>query len=273
MMQKPKLTLPGAIVAIIILSVLAYAEKNSDRWRGGSRFPDEKSRAQEPKEPSGQRPKWQDEARDRAPSGGQRSGTFDYYTLVLSWSPTHCSSPDGADDEMQCARRDGRRYAFVLHGLWPQFNRGYPESCRIDGRPWVPDDVLNGMLDIMPSRGLVIHEFKKHGTCSGLDARGYYDLSRRLFKDIEIPSRFSNPFEAQFVSPDEIVDEFTSINPDLKPEMMAVACGGPGSRLQEVRICFSTEGKPRACGENENQRKLCRSDRVHVPPVRSTGRP
>jgi ribonuclease T2 len=205
-----------------------------------------------------------------APSGSNSPGDFDYYTLVMSWSPTHCASEDGEDDREQCARRDGRRYAFVLHGLWPQHERGYPLNCPTRRKPYVPEPVIEAMGDIMPGRGLVIHEYRAHGTCSGLDPAGYYALSRRLFEKIAIPDRFVNPFETQFVGPDELVDELVEANPGLEPEMIAVTCGGPGNRLRDVRVCFTKEGEFRACGENETEGRVCRAQKMHVPPVRST---
>jgi ribonuclease T2 len=76
----------------------------------------------------------------------------------------------------------------------------------------------------------------------------------------------------QFVTPREVEGEFMRANPWLRPEMIAVTCGGPGNRLRDVRICLTHDGQGRACGQNENQRKLCRADEVHVPPVRSTRR-
>jgi ribonuclease T2 len=198
------------------------------------------------------------------------AGKFDYYTMVMSWSPTHCVTAQEGRDEQQCARQDGLRYGFVLHGLWPQHEKGYPEACPIGRKPFVPQPVINSMLDIMPSGGLVIHEFKLHGTCSGLEPADYYKLSRQLFTRVRIPERFQNPFETQFVAPRELVDEFMRANPWLRPEMIAVNCGGPGNRLRDIRICLTREGAPRACGQNENQRKLCRAEQMHVPPVRST---
>ena len=201
-------------------------------------------------------------------------GDFDYYVLVLSWSPTYCAGLDSADrDPHQCSRRDGRRYAFVLHGLWPQYERGYPEFCRTRRRPYVPQPLIDGMLDIMPSPKLVIHEYRKHGTCSGLDPQSYYDLARRLYRTINIPERYINPFEAQFVSPGDLADEFLSANPHLKPDRIAVSCGGAGNRLREVRICFTRDGQVRGCGHNENPGRLCRADRMYVPPVRSSTAP
>ena len=208
---------------------------------------------------------------DHAASSQNVAGEFDYYALVLSWSPTHCSSPEASGDTLQCERRDGRRYAFILHGLWPQYDRGYPEFCRTQRRPFVPQSLIDSMLDIMPSPRLVIHEYRTHGTCSGLDADGYYALSRKLFASIRIPERYVNPFETQFVSPTTLKREFAAVNSGLTPDMIAVNCvRGPGNRLREVRICFAKDGRPTPCGANENQDRLCRANEMTVPPVRST---
>jgi ribonuclease T2 len=129
------------------------------------------------------------------------------------------------------------------------------------------------MLDIMPSRGLVIHEYRKHGTCSGLDVQGYFQLSRQLFKAIRIPDEFANPFETQYFAPQDVKRAFVAANPSLRPDSIAVACGrGNRARLSEVRICFSKDGKPIACGQNEAERKLCSASEIAVPPVRSTRR-
>jgi len=199
------------------------------------------------------------------------AGQFDYYTMVMSWSPTHCIT-EADRDGAQCDRTDGLRYGFVLHGLWPQYEKGYPEACPTGRRPFVPNPVINRMLDIMPSRGLVIHEFKLHGTCSGLEPEQYYAVARRLFTGVRVPDRFKNPFEVQYMSPREVEAEFMRANPWLRPDMIAVTCGGPGNRLRDVRICLTRDGRGRACGDNEEQGKLCRADQLHIPPVRSTRR-
>ncbi len=215
--------------------------------------------------------RWDESDRDRRPD--HIAGKFDYYALVLSWSPTHCSTPDGEDDDLQCNRRDGKRYAFVLHGLWPQYTRGWPQECRTPRRPFVPEAVIGSMLDIMPSRGLVIHEYRKHGTCSGLDVQGYFTLSRQLFKSIRIPEDYINPFETQFVAPRDLKRAFAAANPGLPEASIAVSCArGDRGRLREVRICFSKDPKPVPCGPNEDERRLCSSAQIAVPPVRSTKR-
>ncbi len=200
---------------------------------------------------------------------GGVQGRFDYYALVLSWSPTFCATAD-RPDEQQCNRRDGRRFSFILHGLWPQFERGYPEFCPTAERPFVSQSTIDRMSDIMPSRNLIIHEYRKHGVCTGLGPEGYYELSRQLYGKVKIPQRFAAPDQNQMVDTSAVIDEFVAANPGMKPDMLAVSCGGPGNRLREVRVCFSPDGQFRACGGNENQRRLCASPRVFVPPVRES---
>ena len=209
----------------------------------------------------------------RAPYASQgharnEAGRFDYYALVLSWSPTHCAGLQRDGYDPQCHSRDGKRYAFVLHGLWPQHERGWPQNCPTQAHPFVPQKVIDGMLDIMPSSRLVIHEYRKHGTCSGLTPEDYFKVSRQLFDKVKVPPRYEHPSQPLTVSPAELVQDFLSANPTLKPESLAVACGGPGNRLREIRICFSREGTYRPCGHNEDARRLCSADKLYLPPVR-----
>ncbi|MDA7946939.1 MAG: ribonuclease T2 [Hyphomicrobiaceae bacterium] len=193
-------------------------------------------------------------------------GQFDYYVLALSWSPTYCAEEGRKRREVQC---NGQRpYAFVLHGLWPQYKKGWPENCDIGHKPWVPRVLIDAMLDIMPSPRLVIQQYRKHGTCSGLTPEAYYDLSRRLHDAIKIPARYLSPNNPIQVSPKEIENDFLKTNRDLTPAMISISCRR-GKRLREVRICFSKEGRLTACGHNEDQAKLCRLDRIVMPPVRS----
>lgn len=201
-------------------------------------------------------------------SDRSQAGVFDYYLLSLSWSPTYCAEGGIERRDLQC-RREGRPYAFVLHGLWPQYERGWPQRCRTQDRGYVPGPVAERMLDIMPSKRLIFNEYRKHGTCSGLGVDGYFDLARRLFEMVNIPRRFIGlSDERMTISPAELVSEFLAVNPRLQPDMLVVLCGGAGNRLKEVRICFDKGGSFRSCGRNENQSKLCSADRMYVPPVR-----
>jgi ribonuclease T2 len=273
-MLKPHLLLTVVVFALVGWLAVHYATQQNSSWPTGSASntstrPNADSNTG--KAQGGNGYSSGDGYRNSYNNGGERNiaGQFDYYALVLSWSPSYCA--ENADrNEQQCNRRDGRRYSFVLHGLWPQYNYGYPSSCRLSRRPFVPDNVIASMLDIMPSRGLVIHEYRTHGTCSGLDPAQYFSTAHRLFNAVTIPQRFRSPPEAQYATPSEIRDAFLQANPNLNADMLAVVCDGKG--LKEVRICFSKDGHTRACGRNENQNKLCSSNRVFIPPTGASAR-
>jgi ribonuclease T2 len=190
-------------------------------------------------------------------------GEFDYYTLVLSWSPTYCTLEGRRRRDAQCT--DGHERAFTLHGLWPQYEKGWPQDCRLPHRPYVPESVIREMRDIMPGRGLVIHEYRAHGTCSGLSPEQYFATSRELYDKIAVPPSFRENDQALHLSLANIETDFLEANPWLKPEMIAISCRD--GQLLDIRVCFDRELAPRACGANEDQRKLCKLDKVKVPPA------
>jgi ribonuclease T2 len=200
-------------------------------------------------------------------SEGQ-AGEFDYYALVLNWSPSYCATRgqgQSRQGEPQCS--GDRAYSFILHGLWPQYSRGWPQDCPTRQRPWVSDDLIQQMLDVMPSKRLIIHEYRKHGTCSGLSPADYFRVARQLFDQIKIPPRFQNPESYLTLSPAEVESEFLTANRQLQPDMISIAC--KGRNLGDLRICFGRDLKLQSCGVNETQEKLCSSDKIVMPPVRS----
>ncbi len=194
-------------------------------------------------------------------------GRFDYYLLVLGWSPAYCASEGRGRDDRQCEGQHPR--AFVLHGLWPQYERGWPKDCATSERPWVPSAVIDAMLPMMPGKNLIIHEYRAHGTCSGLDPGQYFNVARALYNRVTIPPRFTDPDQWLKASPDEIERDFVGANAWLKPDMMAVACRG--QELLDVRFCFARDLTPRTCGTNEDEKRLCRHDTLELrPPQAST---
>ena len=195
-------------------------------------------------------------------------GDFAYYVLALSWSPTFCASR-GNRDPLQCNSR--HRYDFVVHGLWPQYRKGWPQFCEAGVarlRETLPEAIVDSMLDIMPSRDLVRHQWYKHGTCTGLTPGEYFALTRRLHDAIRIPARYVEPASSIEVSVGRIVADFVATNRGLTPAMISLDCGNrrDTARLAELRICFSRDGAPVACGDNERRR--CRAARLVLPPAR-----
>ena len=191
-------------------------------------------------------------------------GEFDYYVLSLSWSPSFCEEAEergnAGRSQAQCG---GRPFSFVVHGLWPQYERGYPEYCDRSSE-WLDRKIMTSMLDLMPAPGLIFNEWRKHGTCSGLGARAYFETIRKARAAVKIPPEFLNLSEPKTVAPAEIEDAFVKVNPGLKTEDMAVTCNG--TRLSEVRICVSKDLQFRACSEAD--RGSCRRDQVSMPPMR-----
>jgi ribonuclease T2 len=233
------------------------------------------------------------ESRAQGDRGGM-PGDFDYYILSLSWSPAYCSGRGGdeggdrgqyddryggggyggrrgyggGDSDEQCS--GARPYAFVLHGLWPQYERrGWPEFCQSDHRPWVPEETIGQMMDIMPSRRLVIQEYKKHGMCSGLEPRQYFDTARKAYRSVRVPDEFQDLSQPLSVSPEAVRKAFVDVNPQLTPDMIQVVCSR--RLLRELRICFTKDLTPRGCSQNEQNRRLCTYDAVTMPPVRGGG--
>jgi ribonuclease T2 len=201
----------------------------------------------------------------RGPGGPEHDapGNFDYYALVLGWAPTYCDSEGRLRKDAECNGQVPR--AFVLHGLWPQYQNGWPENCHTATNPWVPGEVIGAMRDIMPSKSLVIHEYRTHGTCSGLDPEHYFSVARQLYERISVPPQFKATGNELRLSAEQIEREFLAANPWLKPDMISVSCRK--GDLLDIRVCFARDLAPRSCGPNEDQRRLCNASEIVVPPV------
>jgi ribonuclease T2 len=194
-------------------------------------------------------------------------GQFDFYVLSLSWSPSYCDaaterSPERAARDQQCGERP---FSFVVHGLWPQYEKGFPEFCQ-NPAPRLDRNIVSSMLDMMPSPRLIFHEWDRHGVCSGLPARGYFDTVRKARATVKIPPAYLDLAEPKTVSPSEVEEAFVAANPGLTHEAIAIGCDS--KRLNEVRICLSKDLKFRNCAEVD--RRACRRDQVVMPRVRGT---
>jgi ribonuclease T2 len=192
-------------------------------------------------------------------------GQFDFYVLSLSWSPSFCDaaterSPERAARDQQCGERP---FSFVVHGLWPQYEKGFPEFCQ-NPAPRLDRNIVSSMLDMMPSPRLIFHEWDRHGVCSGLPARGYFDTVRKARATVKIPPAYLDLAEPKTVSPSEVEEAFVAANPGLTHEAIAIGCDS--KRLNEVRICLSKDLKFRNCAEVD--RRACRRDQIVMPRVR-----
>jgi ribonuclease T2 len=200
------------------------------------------------------------EAPTAAPVLQESSSNFDYYVLALSWSPQHCATPAGRRDTMQCA--GPRPYGFIVHGLWPQYERGWPADC--DSPHRLEMDVTKSVMDIMPSERLIQHEWRKHGTCSGYPAKDYFALARKAYEAFKAPPAYGSPRSEVYVSPARYKKAVLEANPQLREKGVAVVCSG--RFLQEVRVCLDKNLQPRDCGQGV--RDTCSAKEIIVRPLR-----
>ena len=210
------------------------------------------------------------QSQDSQPRGGQRetrqndAGQFDFYVLSLSWSPSFCAAAAEREyrrgPSLQCGARP---YSFVVHGLWPQYTKGFPEYCQVPS-PRLNRAIVSSMLDLMPAPHLIFNEWDKHGTCSGLEARAYFDVVRRARAAVKIPPQYIDLEQPLTVTPDAVKEAFVNANAGLSADGLAVECDK--KRLTEVRICLSKELQFRDCADLA--RRSCRRDQLLMPPLR-----
>ncbi|MEM7178083.1 MAG: ribonuclease T2 [Pseudomonadota bacterium] len=194
-------------------------------------------------------------------SAQDRPGDFSHYVMALSWNPAWCAAEGDARDADQCeARHD---HGWLLHGLWPQREDGWPEYCHTTARN--PSRAMTaGMADIMGSSGLAWYQWKKHGRCSGLSARGYFDLARKAYDSITRPQVLRKVTEEISLPPTVVEDAFLDANPSLKPAQMSVKCRD--GMISEVRICLTKDLELRNC--DPITARACSAEAIEFPPIR-----
>lgn len=172
---------------------------------------------------------------------------FDYYLLSLSWSPEYCAL---RPEDRQC----GRGYGFVLHGLWPQYQRGYPQFCRQEAGG-MTSELKQNYQDLYPNRRLIDHEWEKHGACSGLSPDDYLALSHQLKARFNTPDSLNNLTQPLRLNAKEFKNTIIKANPWLRAEHILIDCSDGGRFLQEVRICIKKDGSAsQKCADDQQKR-------------------
>ncbi len=180
----------------------------------------------------------------------------DYYLLALSWSPSYCL--DHSQDRNQCNRRD---LGFVVHGLWPEVLKGrLQRDCNTEP---VDDWVLDAASEIFPTRELALHEWRAHGSCSGLNPQQYFTATQLARDTLIIPNELSDPKHPPQWRFEKLERSFLLANPRLDPHAISFICGK--GVLQEVRICFDRNIQLGRCEKRQQDR--CR-DLVRIPASR-----
>lgn len=175
-------------------------------------------------------------------------GNFDYFVLALSWAPDFCSLNN---NPQECAI--GKRLGFVLHGLWPQFNSGYPSNCTNEK---LSADVRAQFTDIYPNDSLIIHEWEKHGTCSALSPQDFLSLSKQIKESVVVPAAYKHPQAPFRVTTADLKTAFMQANPGFNQANLEPGCSGSGRFLSELYVCFAKDGSPANCGTDVQKTSL-----------------
>ena len=179
----------------------------------------------------------------------QTPQNFDYYLLNISWSPEFCHSHPS---DIQCARHS----TFVLHGLWPQNADGtYPQNCSTASGPSDPSQYS----DIYPDVGLLQHEWKTHGTCSGLSPDAFFTAARQAFQSVTVPPTLADLNHQISMPPANILSLVSQSNPNLTSQNLALSCGN--NYLTAVEVCLDKTLRPTPCGPIRS----CRANTVKIP--------
>ncbi len=192
---------------------------------------------------------------------GERAGDFDYYVLSLSWSAAWCALEGDARDDPQCD--DGRELTFVLHGLWPQYENGWPSYCRTTERDPTRAETA-AMADVMGGSGTAFYQWKKHGRCSGKSAVDFYKTARAAYGRVAIPKLFAEVSRPLTLPASVIEDAFLEANQGLARDQVTITCAD--GLIQEVRVCLTPDLQFRRCGDDVI--RDCRLKDAVLEPVR-----
>ncbi|MEM6474580.1 MAG: ribonuclease T [Pseudomonadota bacterium] len=165
------------------------------------------------------------------------------YTLALSWSPAFCRTRETSrSHRMQCSGDFGR-FGLVVHGLWPDGGRSWPQWCPTQGRP-TPALIRRNMC-IMPSARLAARQWAKHGSCMVKKPATYFKVTRILWEGLRIPD-YDRISRERGLTAGRIRNALAEANPGWRADAIGVKLNRDGW-LQEIRLCYTKSFMPKRC--------------------------
>lgn len=247
-------------IPLFVVAVAGFATWNSQRNDG--RMPAEPAMAAEP---APARPREVDVGFITEPG---RPKAFDFYLLAMTSHPAFCR--DGHARKPEC--RAGRPIPLSIHGLWPEVRETgrYPRDCRGPALQLEPG-LERELAQLMPgmSDGLHEHEWRKHGTCSGLGDDAYFELTLRLAREVNaaLGERLTS-LAGQSTNAAELRAHADRLSPGIGAtltfhcrNLRDAPAGSREAYLVEVRQCVTNgdEGRARAvrCAQYNRRDQGC----------------
>mmetsp|Transcript_5259 Transcript_5259/g.4922 ORF Transcript_5259/g.4922 Transcript_5259/m.4922 type:complete len:277 (-) Transcript_5259:161-991(-) len=202
------------------------------------------------------------------------TNTFDFYVLSMSYQPEFCDS-HRYNHFVGCENpNDFWRSSLTLHGLWPQRSDGtWPATCSNESfsLDTVNEIGMDRFLHYWPNTKASpnelkkytefwAHEWGKHGTCSGLPQKQYFDVAMDHF--LPTPSLVQERYGST-VTKSELTNAYGDDG-----GMVTFICSG--KYLSEVRVCIQKSGKDGTatermkCTDDVLQEGNC-SDEIYIP--------
>ncbi|MEM1195323.1 MAG: ribonuclease T [Pseudomonadota bacterium] len=182
---------------------------------------------------------------DSKPRPQSVAGPTTGYTLALSWSPEFCKPRETSPaHRVQCSGDHGR-FGLVVHGLWPQGQRTWPQWCRQENA-LTPAQVRKAMC-MMPSARLIARQWAKHGSCMTKKPETYFGVTRILWESLAIPEYDRIAYEDDLTA-GRIRTAFAEANPGIPASAVGVKLNARGW-LQELRVCYSARFRPTRCDD------------------------
>ncbi|MEP0189305.1 MAG: ribonuclease T [Erythrobacter sp.] len=177
------------------------------------------------------------------PNGKRRTMPVTGYTLALSWSPAFCRTREGSPrHRMQCSGDYGR-FGLVVHGLWPNGGRSWPQWCAARTQP-TPADIRRNLC-IMPSVSLAARQWAKHGSCMVKKPATYFKVTRILWNGLRIPD-YDRISREDSLTAGRIRQALADANKGWFKNAIGVKLNKDGW-LEEVRLCYAKNFMPKAC--------------------------
>ena len=176
-----------------------------------------------------------------------KAGSFDYYLLSLSWSPTYCGTSSGRNNKQQCG--GPQPHGMVVHGLWPQFADGtWPQCCQKVASV-KPSPAVEQASKVMIGTRLLSHEWTKHGACVTSRQDEYFGKINQVTDSLGLAPGLSGSGQERI----RVTD--LKRHWAVPPAAITVQC--KGTRLKEVHICLNKDLSPIACPEAEVKTDNC----------------
>ena len=166
------------------------------------------------------------------------------YTLALSWSPEFCKPRKRQPRHARQCGGGAGLFGLVVHGLWPESSRSWPQWCAAQRRP-LPRELAANMC-ISPSAELVARQWAKHGTCMARRPATYFKVTRILWAGLRLPD-LDRVSREDDLTAGTIRTRFTDANPDWPREAVGVKLNARGW-LEELHLCYDKRFMPTPCG-------------------------